>query len=212
MAKESMSKLNVYNLSGKEVGTLDLPAAFGEAVNPAVIHQAIVMYQANQRQGTADTRTRAEISGGNKKPFRQKGTGRARQGSSRSPLMHHGGIVFGPHPRDFSYTIPKKVRLSALLESLKDKFGSSSLICVDDLVVDSAKTKDFVAVLANLKLSGKKILAVSDDSKESFKLAARNVRSVQLIRSLDVNAFDVMKNNTILATKAAMEKILKRLQ
>jgi len=170
------------------------------------------MYQANKRQGTADTKTRKEISGGNKKPFRQKGTGRARQGSSRSPLMHHGGIVFGPTPRDFSYVVPKKVRTAALRESLNAKFQESSLVCVDEMVVKSGKTKDFVAVLKNLKIGGKKVLALFENSGKEVTLASRNLATLQLSRTEDVNALDVLKNNKILATRAAMEKLLKRLQ
>lgn len=207
-----MPKLTVYNITGQEIGFIDLPEYFGKDVNSAVIHQAVVMYQANKRQGTADTKTRKEISGGGKKPFRQKGTGRARQGSSRSPLMHHGGVVFGPTPRDFSYTVPKKVRTAALRESLNSKFIDNSLVCVDEMVVKSGKTKDFVAVLKNLKVGGKKVLALFDDCSKEVALASRNVATVQLGRTIDVNALDVLKNNKILATKPAMEKLLKRIQ
>ncbi|NTV28889.1 MAG: 50S ribosomal protein L4 [Candidatus Omnitrophica bacterium] len=207
-----MPKLTVYDMAGKESGSLDLPEAFAKDVNDAVIHQAIVMYQANQRQGTADTKIRSEISGGNKKPFRQKGTGRARQGSSRSPLMHHGGIVFGPHPRDFSYVVPKKVRIAALRESLNAKFKDNSLVCVNAVAIKSGKTKDFVAALKNLKIDGKKVLALLDDCAKEVTLASRNLPTVQLGRTVDVNALDVLKNNKILATKSAMEQLLKRIQ
>lgn len=207
-----MPKLTVYNIDGKETGSMDLPESFGEKVNQDVIHQAVVMYQANERQGTLDTKIRSEISGGNKKPFRQKGTGRARQGSSRSPLMHHGGIVFGPHPRDFSYVVPKKVRLAALRESLKTKINGESLCCVDSMVIKSGKTKDFVAVLKNLKVSGKKVLALFDDCAKEVTLASRNVPRVNLVKPAEVNALDVLKNNKVVVTRTAMEKILKRLQ
>ncbi len=207
-----MPKLTIYNIEGKETGTMDLPESFGEKVNSDVIHQAVVMYQANERQGNADTKIRSEISGGNKKPFRQKGTGRARQGSSRSPLMRHGGIVFGPHPRDFSYVVPKKVRVAALRESLKTKFNIESLCCIDSIELKSGKTKDFVAVLKNLKVSGKKVLALFDGCSKEVTLASRNVSNVQLVKPAEVNALDVLKNNKIVVTKSAMEKILKRLQ
>jgi large subunit ribosomal protein L4 len=207
-----MPKLTVLNIAGKETGTIDLPESFAKEVNSAVIHQAIVMYQANQRQGTLDTKIRSEISGGNKKPFRQKGTGRARQGSSRSPLMHHGGIVFGPHPRDFSYTVPKKVRVAALRESLNAKFKDDSLVCVDEMDVKSGKTKDFVGILKTLKISGKKVLAVFDDCKKEVTLASRNVRGIEIVPGNEVNALDILMHNKVLATKAAMEKLLKRLQ
>ncbi len=207
-----MSKLTIYNTEGKETGTLDLPDAFAEKVNQDVIHQAVVMYQANERQGNADTKIRSEISGGNKKPFRQKGTGRARQGSSRSPLMHHGGIVFGPHPRDFSYVVPKKVRLSALRESLKAKINGDSLRCIETITLKSAKTKDFVLILNNLKVNGKKVLALFDDCAKEVTLAARNVPRLVLVKPREVNALDILKNNKVVVTRTAMETILKRLQ
>lgn len=207
-----MPKLTVYNIEGKETGSMDLPDFFEKDVNQDVIHQAIVMYQANKRQGNADTKVRSEISGGGKKPFRQKGTGRARQGSSRSPLLHHGGVVFGPQPRDFSYTVPKKVRISALNETLKVKYKEGSLVCVDQIVIKSGKTKDFVLVLKNLKMSGKKVLAMFEGSDNSVELASRNIARFQISRAIDINALDVIKNNKILATKSAMEKLLKRLQ
>jgi large subunit ribosomal protein L4 len=207
-----MPKLTVYNIEGKEAGAIDLPESFANAVNAAVIHQAIVMYQANKRQGTLDTKIRSEISGGNKKPFRQKGTGRARQGSSRSPLMHHGGIVFGPHQRDFSYSVPKKVRTAALRESLNAKFKDESLVCVDEMTVKSGKTKDFIGILKALKVDGKKVLALFDDCNKEVTLASRNVRGIHIAVGGEVNALDILKNNKVLATKSAMEKLLKRLQ
>ncbi|MBF0123659.1 MAG: 50S ribosomal protein L4 [Candidatus Omnitrophica bacterium] len=207
-----MPKLTVYKIDGKESGSMDLPSEFDKAVNQDVIHQAIVMYQANARQGNADTKIRSEVSGGNKKPFRQKGTGQARQGSTRSPLFKKGGIVFGPHPRDYGYTIPKKVRMGALRESLNAKFKGSSLVCVDDMVMKSGKTKDFLAIMKNLKISGKKTLAIFEGSSKEAMLASRNIRGIQHEKAAEVNALDVLKNNKVLATKAAMEKILKRLQ
>jgi len=207
-----MPKLTVYTTEGKESGAIDLPEAFSKDVNQAVIHQAIVMYNANQRQGTSDTLTRDEVSGGNKKPFRQKGTGQARQGSTRSPLFRHGGVVFGPHPRDFSYSVPKKIRIAALREALNAKFKEESLVCVDEITLKSAKTKDFIAVMKNLKVDRKKVLGLFDDSSKEVMLASRNIARVQLSRTVDVNALDVLKNNKILATKAALEKLFKRLQ
>ena len=206
-----MPKLTVYNIEGKEAGSIDLPETFGKDVNDAVMHQAVVMYQANQRQGNADTKIRSEVSGGNKKPFRQKGTGRARQGSSRSPLMHHGGVVFGPHPRDFGYTVPKKVRVAALRESLNAKYKLNAIVCVDQILVPSGKTKDFIAVLKNLKADGK-VLALFEGSSKEVSLASRNLSRIQIEPAAEVNVLDVLKNNKILATKAAMEKLLKRLQ
>jgi large subunit ribosomal protein L4 len=207
-----MPKLTVYNIKGQENGSIDLPELFTKEVNDAVMHQAVVMYQANQRQGNADTKIRSEVSGGNKKPFRQKGTGQARQGSSRSPLMRHGGVVFGPHPRDFSYTLPQKVRVVALGESLKAKFKANALICVDKMAVESGKTKDFTGILKNLKLSTGKVVALFDGCGDDVVRASRNVARVNRVPVLDVNALDVLKSKYVLATKSAMEKLLKRLQ
>jgi len=207
-----MPKLTVYNIKGQESGSIDLPELFTKEVNDAVMHQAVVMYQANQRQGNADTKIRSEVSGGNKKPFRQKGTGQARQGSSRSPLMRHGGVVFGPHPRDFSYTLPQKVRVVALGESLKAKFKANALICVDKMAVESGKTKDFTGILKNLKLSTGKVVALFDGCGDDVVRASRNVARINRVPVLDVNALDVLKSKYVLATKSAMEKLLKRLQ
>ena len=207
-----MPKLTIYNIKGQESGSIELPELFAQDVNAAVMHQAVVMYQANQRQGNADTKIRSEVSGGNKKPFRQKGTGQARQGSSRSPLMRHGGVVFGPHPRDFSYTLPQKVRAVALRESLKAKFKASSLICVDKMAVASGKKKDFISILKDLKIPAGKVVALFDDCGDDVLRASRNVARVSRVRALDVNALDVLKSKYVLATKSAMEKLLKRLQ
>jgi large subunit ribosomal protein L4 len=207
-----MPKLTVYNIKGQENGSIDLPELFTEDVNEAVMHQAVVMYQANQRQGNADTKIRSEVSGGNKKPFRQKGTGQARQGSSRSPLMRHGGIVFGPHPRDFGYTLPQKVRTVALGASLNAKFKANALICVDKMAVESGKTKDFTGILKSLKLSTGKVVALFDDCGDDVVRASRNVARVNRVPVSDVNALDVLKSKYVLATKSAMEKLLKRLQ
>jgi large subunit ribosomal protein L4 len=207
-----MPKLTVYDIDGKETGSIDLPASFDKDVNDAVIHQAVVMYHANSRQGNADTKVRSEISGGGKKPFRQKGTGRARQGSSRSPLMHHGGVVFGPHPRDFGYSVPKKVRTAALRETLKAKLRDKSLVCVEQVTVQAPKTREFTRILNNLKVSGKKVLGIFDEPVKEVTLASRNVDKFSMARSQDVNAMDVLKNNKILATRSAMENLLKRIK
>jgi len=210
--KEVMPKLIVYDIEGKESGSLDLPIGFDEAVNQAVIHQAVVMYQANERQGTADTKVRSEVSGSTRKPFRQKGTGRARQGSTRSPLLHHGGVVFGPHPRDFGYTIPKKARIVALGESLKSKYKGNNLVCVDPLTVTAGKTKEFLAILKALNIGRKKVVVLADDCAKEVLLACRNIPSVKIVKAVEVNALDILKNNKVLANKASIEKILKRLQ
>ncbi len=207
-----MSKLSIYNSEGKEIDSIELPdETFGGRINQSVIHQAVVMYQANLRQGNASTKERADVSGGGKKPFRQKGTGRARAGSSRSPLWHKGGVTFGPHPRDFSYTIPKKIKMAALRESIKVKLKSNSLFCIDQVEVTSGKTKDFVKILTALKLKGK-ILGLLDGTDEAVSRATSNVARFNTLRSVDVNAYDVIRSRNILATKQAVEQILKRVK
>jgi len=207
-----MAKLTVHDIQGKETGSFELPdAIFGAKVNQAVIQQAVLMYKANLRQGNASTKTRGEVSGGGRKPWKQKGTGRARAGSSRSPLWHKGGIVFGPHPRDFGYEVPKKIRVAALRESLNAKFQANQILCIDGITLTAAKTKEFAKVLKAFKLKGK-TLAILDGSTADVTLASRNIPYLKLGRAGDVNAYDVLKNKTILATKNAIENLLKRIQ
>ena len=207
-----MPELNVLDIKGKKSNSVDLPKEqFGVHVNDAVIHQAVVMYQANTRQGTVSTKGRAEVSGGGKKPWRQKGTGRARAGSSRSPLWKKGGITFGPKPRDFSVEVPKKVRVAALRESLNAKFLSNELICVDNIDVASGKTKDFAKILENLKINGR-VLALLDGCDTKIFLASRNIARLKLNRASDVNARDILSSKNLLVTKTALETLLKRIQ
>jgi large subunit ribosomal protein L4 len=207
-----MPELNVVDSKGQKSSSFELPKEkFGVHVQDAVIHQAVVMYNANNRQGTVSTKTRSEVSGGGKKPWAQKGTGRARQGSTRSPLWKKGGIAFGPKPRDFGYSVPKKVRVAALRESLNAKFLGNSLICVDQLEVLSGKTKEFVAILKNLNVQGR-TLAVLDGTNEKTLLASRNIARLTLARALDVNAADIMSNKNVLVTTEALKTLLKRIQ
>ncbi|MBF0490022.1 MAG: 50S ribosomal protein L4 [Candidatus Omnitrophica bacterium] len=207
-----MPELNVVDIKGKKSNSIELPKEkFGVHVNDAVIHQAVVMYQANTRQGNASTKDRSMVSGGGKKPWKQKGTGRARAGSSRSPLWKKGGICFGPTPRDFSVAVPKKVRIAALRESLNAKFLSNELVCIDKLEASTGKTKDFAKVLENLKLNGR-VLALLDGSDEKAFLASRNIARLTLNRASDVNARDILSNKNLLVTKTALETLLKRIQ
>jgi large subunit ribosomal protein L4 len=207
-----MPELNVVDIKGKKAASVDLPKEkFGVHVQEAVIHQTVVMYNANLRQGNASTKTRKDISGGGKKPWAQKGTGRARQGSTRSPLWKKGGITFGPHPRDFGYTVSKKTRVAALRESLNAKFLGNHLLCVDGLEVTSGKTKDFDAILKNLKLEGR-ILAILDGTNEKTILASRNIARLSLVRAQDANASDIMNNKNVLVTKEALKTLLKRIE
>ncbi len=207
-----MLTLPVLNKSGKEVGTVDLPKdIFGVPVNTDVLHQAMVMHQASLRQGNASTKERGAVSGGGKKPWRQKGTGRARAGSSRSPLWAGGGVVFGPHPRDFGYTIPKKIKRAALRESLNAKFQNKNLICLEEFKDKLAKTKDFSQILTTLKLQGK-ILALLDGCDDSVMLVSRNIPRFEMLRCEDVNAYDVLRNKNLLLTKSSLAKILERVK
>ena len=207
-----MKKLVVLDIKGGEVEKIDLPEEiFGSRLNTDVIHQAVVMYQASLRQGNASTKERADVSGGGKKPYRQKGTGQARAGSSRSPLWHGGGVTFGPHPRDFGYTIPKKIKKSALRESLKVKSQDNDLLCISDIKDSFSKTKEFAKVLAQLDLKGK-VLAVLDGSDESIARASRNIPSFNVMRAQDVNAYDIMRNKKLLVTKTAFQNLLERVK
>lgn len=207
-----MQKISIYNKDGKETDSVELPEnIFGGKVNQDVIHQAVLMYQANERSGHASTKERGAVSGGGKKPWRQKGTGRARQGSTRSPLWHHGGIVFGPHPRDFSYTLPRKMLAAALRESLNAKYLEKDLICLDDLKEKFSKTKEFVKILERLKLKGK-VLALLDNCDKSVHLVSRNIAFVNNMRAADVNAYDVLRNNKVLVTRSALKSLIQRIK
>jgi len=205
-------KFPVIDINGKEKEVLDLPDdMFPVHTKTGVVHQAIVKYQASLRQGNASTKVRSEVSGGGKKPFRQKGTGRARAGSSRSPLWHGGGIVFGPHPRDFSYTLPKRIKRVALRESLNAKYQKKNLLCVDDFKDAFQKTKDFAKVLKTFNLKGK-TLAILDGSDPSIERVSRNIPYFTLMRSADVNAYDILKNNNVLLTKTAFKSLIDRIK
>ena len=207
-----MPELAVVNVEGKKSASVKLPKEqFGVHVHDAVIHQAVVMYRANQRQGNVSTKDRGEVSGGGKKPWAQKGTGRARAGSSRSPLWKKGGIAFGPKPRDFSFDVPRKVRIAALRESLNAKFLSNDLVCVDAVSVPSGKTRDFAKILGDVKVQGR-VLVVLDGADAKTLLAGRNLDRVTLSRASDVNALDIMNHKALLVTKTALQMLLKRVQ
>lgn len=186
------------------------PMVFNGKVNKAVLYQAVRMYEANRRQGTASTKTRAVVSGGGRKPWKQKGTGRARAGSIRSPLWKGGGVVFGPHPRDYSYTLPQNIRREALRSSLNSKYNEKDLLVLDEIKVDKPKTKEFKKVLDSLKLN-EKALFVLDKIDENLKLASRNLKEVTLKRADDLNAMDVLKVKKLVLTKPALAIIEKKL-
>ena len=201
-----MANVAVYNMEGKEVGTIELSdAVFGVEVNEHLVHMAVVQQLANNRQGTQKAKTRAEVSGGGRKPWRQKGTGHARQGSTRSPQWTGGGMVFAPVPRDYSFKLNKKEKRAALKSALTDKVQSSSLIVVDELKFDEIKTKNFVQVMDNLKVQ--KGLVVIDDNDTNVVMSARNVDGVDTTLVNTINVYDIMKAKKVVLTKAAVAKI-----
>ena len=201
-----MAKVSVYNMEGKEVGTIELnDAVFGVEVNEHLVHMAVVQQLANNRQGTQKAKTRSEVSGGGRKPWRQKGTGHARQGSTRSPQWTGGGVVFAPVPRDYSFKINKKEKRAALKSALTSKVQGSSLIVVDELKFDEIKTKKFQAVMDNLKV--KKALVVIADNDEKITMSARNIPTVKTALVNSINVYDILKGDTLVLTKDAVAKI-----
>ena len=201
-----MANVSVYNMEGKEVGTIDLnDAVFGVEVNEHLVHMAVVQQLANNRQGTQKAKTRSEVSGGGRKPWRQKGTGHARQGSTRSPQWTGGGVVFAPVPRDYSFKLNKKEKRAALKSALSDKVANSNLIVLDELKFDEIKTKNFVNVMNNLKVA--KGLVVIADNDANVVMSARNVADVDTTLVNTINVYDVMKAKTVVLTKDAVAKI-----
>ena len=201
-----MANVAVYNMEGKEVGTIELSdAVFGVEVNEHLVHMAVVQQLANNRQGTQKAKTRSEVSGGGRKPWRQKGTGHARQGSTRSPQWTGGGMVFAPVPRDYSFKLNKKEKRAALKSALTDKVQTSNLIVVDELKFDEIKTKSFVKVMDNLKVQ--KGLVVIDDNDTNVVMSARNVEGVDTTLVNTINVYDIMKAKKVVLTKAAVAKI-----
>ncbi len=201
-----MSQVSVYNKEGKEVGTLELnDAVFGVAVNEHLVHLAVVAQLANKRQGTQKAKTRSEVSGGGRKPWRQKGTGHARQGSTRAPQWTGGGMVFAPTPRDYTIKLNKKEKRAALKSALTSRVNDSKFIVVDDLSFDEIKTKNFKKVLDNLKVS--KALVVLDEASNNAALSARNLPAVKTAKVNTINVYDILKYNTVVATKAAVANI-----
>ena len=200
-----MANVKMFNMSGSEVGTIDLnDNIFAVEVNTHVMHQAVVQYLANQRQGTQSALTRAEVRGGGRKPWRQKGTGRARQGSIRSPQWTGGGVVFAPKPRDYSFKLNKKVKRLALKSALTTKVNDGKLVVVDELTVN-AKTKEMAAVLNNLNAA--KALVVVEDNNNNAVVAARNIPTVKTASVNTINVYDVLKYDSLVLTKAVVEKI-----
>jgi large subunit ribosomal protein L4 len=206
--------LPTYNTQGQEVGKIELDAAvFGGPVNKAAIYQEVCAYRANQRRGLASTKTMGEVSGGGRKPWRQKGTGRARVGSIRSPLWRHGGVVFGPHPRDFSYTIPDKIKKVALKSALCLKLAENNLTIMEDFKMEQPKTKEAVKVFANLKIKPLKgLLLLLSESDRNSKLALRNINFLDFVSARNLNTFEVLAHKKLIITKDGLNEIVKRLK
>ncbi len=201
-----MAKVSVYNMEGKEVEKIDLnDAVFGVAVNEHLVHMAVVQQLANNRQGTQKAKTRSEVSGGGRKPWRQKGTGHARQGSTRSPQWTGGGVVFAPVPRDYSFKLNRKEKRIALKSALTSRVQENKLIVIDELAFDSIKTKNFQVVLDNLKVN--KALVVLKDNDKNVVLSARNIPTVQTTLTNTINVYDIMKAGTVILTRAAAQNI-----
>lgn len=202
-----MPNINVYNMKGAQVGEMELnDEVFALEYNEPVVHQAVVTYLANQRQGTKGTLTRSEVSGGGIKPWRQKGTGRARQGSTRSPQWRHGGVVFAPKSRDYSKKMNISARRLALLTALSKKVADGEFVVVDELKVAAPKTKEMAAFRTALKLDGKKALVVMDNNDADVVLAARNIPGVNTIALDELNTYAVVENAVVVMTKGAVEK------
>ena len=201
-----MANVSVYNMKGEEVGKIDLnDAVFGVEVNEHLVHMAVVQHLANKRQGTQKAKTRSEVSGGGRKPWRQKGTGHARQGSTRAPQWKGGGMVFAPVPRDYSFKLNKKEKRLALKSALTSRVQDEKFIVLDELKLDEIKTKKFKEVLDNLKVS-KAVVVTADDDK-NVVLSARNLPTVITSAAANINTYDIMKYNTVIATKDAVAKI-----
>ena len=201
-----MANVSVYNIEGKEVGSIELnDAVFGVEVNEHLVHMAVVNQLANNRQGTQSAKTRSEVSGGGRKPWRQKGTGHARQGSTRSPQWTGGGVVFAPKPRDYSFKMNKKEKRAALCSALSSKVAESQIIVLDEFKLDEIKTKKFVEVMNNLKAS--KALVVLEGENKNVALSGRNIPTVKVTATNEINTYDVLKYETLVVTKAAVEKL-----
>ena len=201
-----MANVAVYNMEGKEVGSLELnDAIFGVEVNEHLVHMAVLQQLANNRQGTQKAKTRSEVSGGGRKPWRQKGTGHARQGSTRSPQWTHGGVVFAPVPRDYSFKMNKKEKRAALKSVLTSKVQENKFIVLDELKLAEVKTKEMKKVLDNLKVNN--ALVIIGDDSENVALSARNIAGVQTASVNTINVFDMLKYNTIIATKTSVASI-----
>jgi len=203
-----MPEIEVKDRNNNTVEKITLSEdVFGVRAKQGVLHEAVVNYLANQRQGNHATKTKGLISGGGKKPWRQKHTGRARAGSNRSPLWRGGGTIFGPQPRDYSYHLPKKMKKLALLAALREKLAGGEIVFIDSLSVDKPKTKDMVTILRNLGLQEKSVLIVLPEKDDTIIFSARNIPGVSVMRAVDLNTYEVLAYNMLLMTKEAAKKL-----
>ena len=201
-----MANVSVYNMEGSEVGKMDLnDNVFAANVNEHLMHMAVVLQLANKRQGTQSAKTRSEVSGGGRKPWRQKGTGHARQGSTRAPQWTGGGVVFAPKPRDYSFKMNKKEKKIALLSALSSKVNDSKIVVLDSFNLDEIKTKKFAEVMNNIKVSN--ALFVIEGENKNVVLSGRNIPTVKVSATNEINTYDVLKYDTLVVTKAAVEKL-----
>ena len=202
-----MPKVGLYNMAGSQIGDIELSEnVFGQEVNKSVLHQVVVNYLANQRQGTQSTKTRSEVRGGGIKPWRQKGTGRARQGSRRAPQWIKGGIALGPKPRDYSYTLNKKVKRLAMKSALSAKVLENEIIVLDELTINEIKTKEVVTLLKNLGVEGKALI-VTADKDNNVVLSSRNIEGVSTSFVGTLNVYEILNNSQLIIAKNAIEKI-----
>ena len=211
--------LPIYNTEGKETGTLKLdPLVFDGTVNSRAVYQAINAYRAKQRKGFAQTKTMGEVSGGGKKPWRQKGTGRARVGSIRSPLWRHGGVIFGPHPRSFAYELPKKIKTLALKSSLNAKVNSGDMLILEEFTLTNPKTKEAAAILSKLKLTPKNnkksfnVLLLLDKLDQNLKKALSNISFLKLNAASDTHVYQVLTSHKLVITKEGLEALVVRIK
>ena len=201
-----MAKVSVYNMEGKQIDTIELSdAVFGVEVNEHLVHMAVVQQLANNRQGTQKAKTRSEVSGGGRKPWRQKGTGHARQGSIRAPQWTGGGVVFAPVPRDYSFKLNKKEKRAALKSALTDKLANAKLVVVDELKFDTVKTKNFAQVMNNLEVNNG--LVVVNENDTNVMMSARNIPTVKMALPNTINVYDIMKAGKVVLTKDAVKTI-----
>src|SRR5712692_6727223 len=203
-----MPSTTVYNMAGEAVGELELSEqVFGVTPNVAVLHQVVTAQLVNRRQGNASTKTRSEVAGGNKKPYRQKGTGRARQGSTRAPQFRHGGVVFGPRPHEYHHDVPKKMRRLAIKSALSDKVANEQLIVLKDLALESPRTKEMLAILDNLPVNGKRVLMMLPKRDENIVLSTRNIPSAKVQHVSSINVVELLKHDFVIMPKETVRWI-----